>query len=132
MKKVLLIFIISLTITACSKKEHISDIQTVTYSLRCDDCLIYLEDDKWNRDNDQERSKFQSFNVSGQFRYTFVNKNREEVSARIYVSVFSNAQIVELEISESLNGKKEYKKDTLGYRPFGPSRFEGTLTLRLK
>lgn len=132
MKKNLLIFIIISTITACSKKEHISDIQTVTYNLKCSDCLIYLEDDKWNRDNEQDRSKFQIFNVSGQFRYTFINRNRDEVSARIYVSVFSNAQVVELEISENLNGKKVYMLDTLGYRPFKPSKFEETLTLKLK
>lgn len=132
MKKVLLIFIAGLTLASCSKKQHIADVQTVTYSLKCADCLIYLEDDKWNRDNEQDRSKYQAFNVSGQFRYSFVNKSRDEVSARIYVSVFSNAQVVELEISESLNGKKAYKKDTLGYRPFHPSKFEETLTLRLK
>jgi len=132
MKKVLLVFIAGLTLASCSKKQHFADEQIVTYNLKCADCLIYLEDDKWNRDNEQERSKFQAFNVSGQFRYSFVNKNREEVSARIYVSVFSNAQIVELEISENLNGKKAYMQDTLGYRPFQNSKFEETLTLRLK
>ncbi|PPK98997.1 hypothetical protein [Parapedobacter indicus] len=112
MKK--LLFIAAITIAACSK-EQLPETQSVTYQLNCKDCVIYLEDDKWNHYNELDRSKFQYFNVKGSFTYTFDNVGQlDTVNAKVFVSVFNAAQRIDLTISENLRGKSVRLVDTLG------------------
>lgn len=104
---------------SCIKKEQIMPSeQVVTYSLKCEDCLIYLEDDKWNRYNELDRSKYQYFNVKGSFRYQFTNTAvLDTASAVVSVSVlYPRQQVVYLNIWDN-QGRSTRVIDTLGFSP---------------
>ncbi len=117
-QKLAVLFMVIMT-ASCIKEEQImpSD-QVVTYSLKCEDCLIYLEDDKWNRYNELDRSKYQYFNVKGSFRYQFTNTaGLDTASAVVSVSVlYPRQQVVYLNIWDN-QGRSTRVIDTLGFSP---------------
>lgn len=84
-----------MALASCQKEKPIEPRkQVVTYQVECKDCLITLESDKWNRHNDLERSKNQVFNVTGKFKYSFVNTSLDSVKFSIYVGVFGGKQYI--------------------------------------
>ena len=106
-------------LASCEKTQTIPDVQIVTYSLSCEDCLIQLESDKWNRNNELDRSKNQSFNVTGSFVYSFDNRvnGLDTASAVVSVSVFyPREQVIKLGIMDN-QGRRTSVVDTLGFSP---------------
>ena len=118
-QKLAVLIIVIMSATSCIKEEQIMPSeQVVTYTLKCEDCLIYLEDDKWNAGNELERSKNQYFNVKGSFRYQFTNTTGlDSVTAVVSVSVlYPRQQIVYLNIWDN-QGRATRVIDTLGFSP---------------
>ena len=116
-QKLAALIIVIMTATSCIKEEQIMPSeQVVTYSLKCDDCLIYLEDDKWNAGNELDRSKNQYFNVKGSFRYQFTNTTGlDSVTAVVSISVlYPRQQVVYLNIWDN-QGRSTRVIDTLGF-----------------
>lgn len=134
-KKAGFVAMLLLTLASCGKEtELVPKEQVVTYTLTCQDCLIYLEDSKWNRNNKLDRSKNQYFNVKGDFSYKFTNTvGLDSVEATIYVGVFGPRQKVTLRIHESLHGKSLLYDHELGLgNAFGDDdRTEVTVALGL-
>lgn len=87
-------FLMLIVLVSCSKEKQppIPKTQRVFYEVQCADCLVTLQDDKWNDNNELDRSKSQSFNVTGKFKYTFDNTSLSSVKFEIYVSVFAPKQ----------------------------------------
>lgn len=112
------IIIVIMTATSCSKeKSPLPTDQVVTYSLSCEDCLIQLESGKWNRHNELDRSKNQSFNVTGSFVYSFDNpvNGLDTASAVVSVSVlYPVEQVIKLVIMDN-QGRRVSVTDTLGF-----------------
>src|SRR5690606_785432 len=131
------LFIVIMSATSCIKEEiPLPTNQVVRYSLSCEDCLIQLEDDKWNRYNELDRSKNQYFNVTGSFVYSFDNpaNGLDTASAVVSVSVFyPREQVIYLKIWDN-QGRKVSVTDTLGfsadYRK--DDKYEVTVKLPLK
>lgn len=118
---------------SCIKKEQIMPSeQVVTYTLKCEDCLIYLEDDKWNRYNELDRSKYQYFNVKGSFRYQFTNTaGLDTASAVVSVSVlYPRQQVVYLNIWDN-QGRSTRVIDTLGFSPDWTKDYSYELSAKL-
>lgn len=123
-----------LSTIGCSKDEIIRpEQQRVTYIINCKDCLITMEDDKWNSKNELDRSKSQSFNVKGDFKYSFVNESGlNSVTASIYVSALDGySQRVILTIKDNL-GRINTTEQTLGFSMSEDYDYEFTSTLKLK
>lgn len=118
----------ALTLFSCTKKAP--DIQTVNYSLKCDYCLITLEDNYFNAS--KQYAKNQKFVVNGQFNYSFVPQSLDSVTATIAVSVFGNRQMINFAITSGKN--KATYNGYLGHNPdiFGESEFEKTIKLKIK
>lgn len=130
------ILIVIMSATSCIKEEQIMPSeQVVTYTLKCEDCLLQLEDDKWNAGNELERSKNQYFNVKGSFRYQFTNTTGlDSVTAVVSVSaLYPRQQVVYLNIWDN-QGRSTRVIDTLGfshdYRK--DDKYEVTVKLPLK
>ena len=118
-QKLAVLFTVIMSATSCIKEESIMPSeQVVTYTLKCEDCLIYLEDDQWNRHNELDRSKYQYFNVKGSFRYQFTNTaGLDTASAVVSVSVlYPRQQVVYLNIWDN-QGRSTRVIDTLGFSP---------------
>ena len=119
-QKLAVLFIVIMSATSCIKEEQIMPSeQVVTYTLKCEDCLIYLEDDKWNRYNELDRSKNQYFNVTGSFVYSFDNpiNGLDTASAVVSVSaLYPREQVIRLVIMDN-QGRRTSVTDTLGFSP---------------
>ena len=131
----ILIVIIAAAITSssCSKEEWPTPSeQVITYTLKCDDCLIYLEDDKWNAGNELQRSKNQHFNVKGSFWYQFTNTTGlNSVTGKIWVSALTQGpQVVYLSIRYN-QGRSVEVRDTLGYSPDWTKIYDYELSAKL-
>ena len=119
-QKLAVLFIVILAATSCIKEEaKLPTDQVVTYSLSCEDCLIQLESDKWNRYNELDRSKNQYFNVTGSFVYSFDNpvNGLDTASAVVSVSVlYPREQVIKLVI---MDNQRRWVSviDTLGFSP---------------
>lgn len=86
-------FLLLLLCVSCQKEKPIEPKkQIVYYEVQCQDCLIVLESDKWNSSNELDRSKNQSFNVTGKFKYSFENTSLDSVKFTIYVSALYAAK----------------------------------------
>lgn len=118
MKNLLIPAFIAIIVMASCRKENpvLPSEQVVTYALTCEDCLIYLEDAKWNRRNELQRSKSQYFNVRGDFKYSFTNTaGLDSVEASVSVSVLYPAeQVIRLNIFDN-QGRSVQVIDTLGF-----------------
>lgn len=119
-QKLAAILIVIISATSCRKEEsQFPTDQVVTYSLSCEDCIIRLESNKWNRYNELDRSKNQSFNVTGSFVYSFDNpvNGLDTASAVVSVSVFyPREQVIRLSIMDN-QGRRTSVTDTLGFSP---------------
>lgn len=117
-QKLAALIIVIITATSCIKEEIPLPIdQVVSYSLSCADCLIQLESDKWNRYNELDRSKNQSFNVTGSFVYSFDNpvNGLDTASAVVSVSVlYPVEQVVYINVWDN-QGRSARVIDTLGF-----------------
>lgn len=117
-QKLAALIIVIMTATSCIKEEiPLPMNQVVSYSLSCKDCLIQLESDKWNRYNELDRSKNQSFNVTGSFLYSFDNpvNGLDTASAVVSVSVlYPVEQVIKLVIMDN-QGRSVSVTDTLGF-----------------
>lgn len=135
MKKLFIsiIAIAAIAMTSCKKEAPIEPEQKVTYSVACDYCLVYVEDDIWNADNDQDRSKSQHFNVRGQWKYQWTNASRDSINMRIVVGVFSPRQNIKATITTT-DGRSVTFNGALGFDPriTDPQDGETVLTLKLK
>lgn len=131
--KLLALAFAALALASCKKEAPIEPEQKVTYSVACDYCLVYVEDDIWNPDNDQDRSKSQHFNVRGQWKYQWTNASRDSVNMRIVVGVFSPRQNIKATIRTN-DGKSATFSGPLGFDPriTDPQDSETVLTLKLK
>lgn len=129
-----LLLLAALLLASCSKTETPTPEQQVTYTVDCNTCLVYVEDQTWNADNEQERSRSQHFNVSGTWRYQWTNTNRDSVTMRIVVSVFAPRQVVKAGIQTN-DGRGTEMEKLMGFDPTlsDPSPlFDTVLTLKLR
>lgn len=119
-QKLAVLFIVIMTATSCIKENiTLPTNQVVRYSLSCEDCLIQLESHKWNRHNKLDRSKNQSFNVTGSFVYSFDNpvNGLDTASAVVSVSaLYPVEQVIKLVIMDN-QGRRKSVMDTLGFSP---------------
>lgn len=127
--------LILVALVSCNKeKEVIEPIQKIAYNVECAYCLVYIEDNVWNRMNELERSKNQHFAVNGKWRYEFMNTKLDSVEMNISVSVMGGKQNVKASISTN-DGKSVSINETLGYSdsPLDDNYgFERVLKLQLK
>lgn len=136
-QKLAVLFIVIMSATSCIKENiTLPTDQVVRYSLSCADCLIYLEDDKWNRYNELDRSKNQYFNVTGSFVYSFDNpvNGLDTASAVVSVSVlYPIEQVIKLVIMDN-QGRRVSVTDTLGFSPDyrKDNKYEVSVKLPLK
>lgn len=135
MKKLITITLAALLLASCTKqKDIVEDVQKVTYEIECKYCLVYVEDNVWNRTIENERGKNQYFNVAGKWTYEFINTKLDSVKARIYIGTLGTGQNVKVTIKESKYGKQASFDGWLGYDkdPFKEGVFEKDIHLRLK
>lgn len=88
------LLLIILALASCSKRNDPVLPQTVTYSVTCKACLVYFEDNTWNRTNHidgRPDAVSQHLNVYGSWTTTF-QSNIDIASLRIYTSVFGEAE----------------------------------------
>lgn len=128
----LIMFALIVLATSCGKEELVKPEQTVRYTVECDYCLIYVEDNTWNRTNELERGKKQHFVVEGKWNYEFVNKgDLDSVKMEISVSIFTNVQKVKASISTNDKRRVEYN-DLLGFDGISDSfKLEHFIELKL-
>ena len=94
-------------LTSCSKEHNNPEPvkpQTVTYAVTCKSCLVYFEDNQWNRSNhieDRPDAVSQHINVYGSWTTDFVVSTLDTASLRIYTGSFAPDQSVRLYITDS-------------------------------
>lgn len=98
-RRLILIPFALLVLTSCSDKDEVNPIQTVTYQVECESCLVYVDD------NYRKGDIRQHFVVSGEWEYSFENLKLDTARMEIYVSVFSPPQEIKASIFTN-NGKK--------------------------
>ncbi|MFB5946116.1 hypothetical protein [Albibacterium profundi] len=136
MNKLIAIACIALAaLASCSKeKESFDPQQKITYQVECDYCLVYIEDNVWNRNNKLDRSKNQHFNVDGNWRYEWVNTELDSIEMKIIVGVLGGKQNVKASIRTN-DGKSVSFDEVMGYND-NPMKedygFEKVLKLKLK
>lgn len=91
---------------SCSKQHEPQPDKplTVTYTVDCTYCLVYIEDEEWNRNNHVEGrpdAVSQHFNVAGHWSYTFYVIKLDTASIRVYAPTFSKYQYVSAKITTS-------------------------------
>lgn len=96
MKRLLLLILLIAGLTSCSKQADNAPTpnkpQTVTYTVTCKACLVYYEDNVWNRSNHIEGrpdAVSQHVNVYGSWNTTFTNDSLSVASLHIFTSVFT-------------------------------------------
>lgn len=115
-QKLAVLFIVimaALTSASCSK-ESVPQPQKITYEVWCDNCYIFLEDDDINRNVVDQLHEYKNFNVSGYFRYEFINnRGIDVVFATVLVSVYyPHDQRIVVRITDSEAGNvKEVSKN---------------------
>lgn len=120
---------ISVMLFSCSKKTDVNPRKIVTYTVECGYCTVYVEDNVWNRYNEQERSKNQHFNVNGKWFYRFSNSELEEATMNIVVSVTSGVRQEVKALIQTNNGKSVSYKGIMDYKN---NRIELKLDLKEK
>lgn len=136
MNKIIAIAALTLVaLVSCNKeKEVIKPEQRITYNVECDYCLVYIEDNVWNRTNALERSKNQHFAVNGKWKYEFTNTKLDSVEMMISVSVMGGKQKLKASISTN-DGKITSINELMGYNN-DPTKedygFDRSLKLQLK
>lgn len=106
MKTLLTIAGICIVLMSCSKSQDAQPVRklTVTYTLDCTYCLVYVEDEEWNRNNHVDGrpdAVSQHFNVAGHWSYTFDVIKLDTASIRVYAPTFNAEQYVSAKIATS-------------------------------
>lgn len=105
MKTLLTISGICIVLMSC-QKESVKPVTPlrVTYTVDCTYCLVYVEDEQWNRNNHVEGrpdAVSQHFNVNGHWSYTFDVVKLDTASIHVYTGSFQNEQYVSAKITTS-------------------------------
>lgn len=100
----LLLSLLIAGLTSCSKELSAPapvKPQIVTYSVTCKACLVYFEDNQWNRNNhmpERPDNVSQHINVYGSWSTKFEVTDIDTASLRLYVSAFAPEQEVHARI----------------------------------
>lgn len=105
MKTPLTIAGICIVLMSC-QKESVKPVTPlrVTYTVECTYCLVFVEDEQWNRTNHVEGrpdAVSQHFNVSGHWSYTFDVVKIDTASIRVYSGSFQPEQYMSAKITTS-------------------------------
>lgn len=111
MKKFILAASILTMLLSCKKETVAPQVQTVDYDVKCNYCSVYIEDNVWNRYNEQERSKNQHFNVNGTWHYEFKNEGLDAASLRVFLGSFGGVQHIEASITTNDKRKVILSRD---------------------
>lgn len=106
MKTLLTIAGICIVLMSCTKSQDVkpTKLLTVTYTVDCNYCLVYVEDEQWNRNNHVDGrpdAVSQHFNVNGHWSYTFNVVKLDTASLRVYTGSFHPEQYVSAKITTS-------------------------------
>lgn len=106
MKTLLTIAGICIVLMSCSKQHEPQPDKplTVTYTVDCTYCLVYVEDEQWNRNNHidgRPDAVSQHFNIAGHWSYTFDVVKLDTASMRVYTGSFKPEQYVSAKITTS-------------------------------
>lgn len=90
---------------SCSKRNDPDPSPlTVTYTVDCTYCLVYVEDEQWNRNNHidgRPDAVSQHFNVAVHWTYTFYVIKLDTASIRVIEPTFGPEQYVSAKITTS-------------------------------
>lgn len=103
MKTLLTLTGICIVLMSCSKRSDPKPL-SVTYTVDCTYCLVYVEDEEWNRNNHidgRPDAVSQHFNVSGHWTYTFDVIKLDTASIRVIAPTFGPEQYVGAKITTS-------------------------------
>lgn len=113
---ILLLSLLIAGLTSCQKEATVKPKLTVTYQVMCKACLIYFEDNQWNRTNHtpgRSDNVSQHINVYGQWTNTFEVSSIDTASLRLYTGSFAPDQTVHA-IIRTNDGKVSDKTLTMG------------------
>lgn len=103
----LLLILLIAGLTSCSKEHNNPEPtkpQMLTYAVTCKSCLVYFEDNQWNRSNHIEGrpdAVSQHINVYGSWTTNFEVSTLDTASLRIYTGSFAPDQSVRVYIADS-------------------------------
>lgn len=105
MKTLLTVTGICIVLMSCSKRnDPVPKPLSVTYIVDCTYCLVYVDDEQWNRNNHidgRPDAVSQHFNVAGHWTYTFDVIKLDTASIRVIAPTFGPAQYVSAKITTS-------------------------------
>lgn len=139
MKNLLLFTFMSILLifSSCTKKEKdiepVITEQVVTINVDCRFCYIEVQDNNFNYLEEKQDRQFQSFVAGGKFNYEFTNEKLSEITVRITVSVFHDAQRIKASIKTNDNKIIEINRmfgSSLEFEDEYP--YERELVLKLK
>lgn len=130
MKTLLTIAGICIVLMSC-QKESVKPVPPlrVTYTVDCTYCLVYVEDEEWNRNNHVEGrpdAVSQHFNVAGHWSYIFDVIKLDTASIRVYTGSFQPDQYVSAKITTSTG-----KSANLGLK-MGVDNYEAFTELKIR
>lgn len=96
-------------LTSCSYREDVEPaIQTVTYQVECDWCVVYFEDNRYQGDYRQEIA------IDGYWEYTFDQKYLKTARLEVWIPIFSALQHLRASISTNNGLKTQISEDVVG------------------
>ncbi|WP_114937552.1 hypothetical protein [Mucilaginibacter endophyticus] len=106
MKKLILTLAgVAMLLQACQKDSVQPKKQTVTYSVTCAHCSVYVTDNYSNAGNEQLAAKSKHFLVDGEFNYSFDNDTLSTASLQVYLGALAPVMPVKAMITTS-DGKR--------------------------
>jgi hypothetical protein len=102
----LLLILLVAGLASCSKEKipEPTKPQMLTYAVTCSACLVYFEDNNWNRSNHidgRPDAISQHINVYGSWTTNFAVSTLDTASLRIYTGSFAPDQSVRVYIADS-------------------------------
>ena len=132
--RILLLFILTcILFSACEKVEYAPvplQQHGVTYKVECNECVVYFEDNNYNRVNPFRDQITQHSLIQGSWSYNFDPKDLEYLYLEVYVSTFSPQQHIKASISIDGEIVSSFTGD-LGI-PRQPGEYETSKILELK
>lgn len=117
MKKLILTLSAAAVLFSACQKETVNPVakkQTVTYSVVCPHCSVYITDMHHNKGNEDVPSQTQHFLVDGTFDYSFENDTLSEARLEIYVGSFTPKIPVKATITTN-DGRKAILSRDMGF-----------------